>query len=229
MQPSLTSEFLLTEPAFQLFGGMRGPVVQDEDHRLHLAPQGFGNDDLLEKGLEIDEALAAAAGSIYLAIGDGQSSEQVACATTMVARFVQHRPAWARRLLTLACLNGRFLVQTDQPGSCSQENACLGISLEDRASPVQEGLGVMNVLPSVRAPGTKAFGLEPATNRAGRKTRQRGILRHASCQFGSAPARERDLVLARQATRGGRHLRAHLRGKNALAPHCEARQPVSGS
>jgi hypothetical protein len=53
--------FLFTEPAFELFGSVRGSIVQDEDHRLHLALTGFGKNDLLEKGLEIDKALAASA------------------------------------------------------------------------------------------------------------------------------------------------------------------------
>lgn len=87
----------------------------------------------------------------------------------------------------------------------------------------------MDMLPSMVAPRTKAFSSEPATDRAGRQTRQRGILRHASCQFGSTPARERDLVLTGQPTRGGRHLRAHPRGKNASVPRYESRQPVNES
>ena len=70
--------FLLTEPAFELFGGMRGSIVQDEDHRLHLALKGFGEKDLLEKGLEIDKALAAPADAINPAISHREPGKQMA-------------------------------------------------------------------------------------------------------------------------------------------------------
>src|SRR6266404_1188741 len=71
VQLLVTGTFLLTEPAFQLFGGVRGAVV--------------------------------------LSISNRQASKQMACATTMIARFVQQRHAWAcwtRRLFSLACLDG---------------------------------------------------------------------------------------------------------------------------
>ncbi len=157
VQSPITDTFLLTEPAFQLFGGVSGSVVQDEEHRLHLATKGFGNDFLLDKGLEIDEALAAAAGAVDLSIGDREASKEMACAATMVARFVQHRLAWtcrARRLLPLACLDGGFLIEAKQPGACSQERARLAIGLEHWTGALQEGDGIMDMLPGVIAPGT---------------------------------------------------------------------------
>ncbi len=113
VQAPFTRLFLLTEPPRELFGRMGSAIVQDEGQRVDLASQGFGNDHLLEKGLEIDKALAAAAGSVNLSIGDRESGKQMACATTMVASFVQQRLAWAcwaRRLLPLACLDGGFLI-----------------------------------------------------------------------------------------------------------------------
>ena len=87
----------------------------------------------------------------------------------------------------------------------------------------------MDVLPGVVAPRAKAFGFEPATHRARRDARKAGILGHAAGQFGSTPAREWHLTLPGQATGDGGDLRAHLRGKNASAPHCEARQPENES
>src|SRR5436309_13732477 len=132
VQPPFTRLFLLTEPPLELFGRMGGAIVQDEGHRVDLASKGFGNDHLLEKGLEIDKALAAAAGSVDLSISDRQSGKQMACATTMVASFVQQRLAWAcwaRRLLPLACLDGGFLIEADQPRACSQEGSRLAIGL----------------------------------------------------------------------------------------------------
>ena len=87
----------------------------------------------------------------------------------------------------------------------------------------------MDVLPGMIAPRANALGFEPPTHRASRDVRKGGIVRNAVGQFGSTPARERNLVLARQATSGGGDLRSHLRGKNASALHCEARQLGNGS
>jgi len=132
VQSPFTRLFLLTEPPLELFGRMGSAIVQDEGHRVDLASKGFGNDHLLEKGLEIDEALAAAAGAVDLSIGDRESGKEMACATTMVARFVQQRltwACWARRLLPLACLDGGFLIQAHQPRACSQEGSRLAIGL----------------------------------------------------------------------------------------------------
>jgi len=71
VQPSFTGCFLLTQPAVELFRSVRGAIVQDQGHCVDLPPQGFGNDLLLHKGLEIDKAFALTAGAIDLAIGDG--------------------------------------------------------------------------------------------------------------------------------------------------------------
>jgi len=98
---------------------MAAPALQ-----LHLAPQGFGNDLLLYKGLEIDKAFARPAGAVDLAIGDGESGKQMADPTTMIASFVQHRLAWAcwaRRLFPFSCLDGGFLKLIVILGLKSQE------------------------------------------------------------------------------------------------------------
>src|SRR6266702_3761805 len=92
-----------------------------------FAVQSFGNDFLLHKGLEIDKALAAAAGAINLAISDGESGKQMARPAPLVSCLVQHwfaRLGWARRLLALTCLNRGFLIQTQKPGACLQERSC---------------------------------------------------------------------------------------------------------
>ena len=227
----VTNCFLLAQPAFELFGRVGRAVVQKKEDRLDLAPQGFGNDLLLDKGLEIDKAFALPTQAVDLAIGDGEASKQLACAAPLIARFVQYRLAWAsraRRLLALAGLDRSFLVEAEQPGSCLQECACLGIGIQHGARPLQEGDRIMDMLPGMVAPGTQAFGFEPAAHRAGRDARQAGILRHSSRQFSAAPARERHLVLLGQTTGDGRHLRAHLRGKNASAPRCAGHRPANG-
>ena len=138
MQSSVTGAFLLTEPAFELFRRMGGPIVQNQGHRVDVPPEGFGDDLLLHKRLEIDKAFARSAGAIDLAISHGEPGKQMTSATTMIAGFVQYRLAWAsrtRRLLALSCLNGRFLVEADQPGACSQKDTRLRIGLEHRTSP----------------------------------------------------------------------------------------------
>src|SRR5437763_9853412 len=95
VQAKIANAFLFTKPAFQLFGCVGGAIVQNEDHGLDSASERFRKDDLLDKGLEIDKTLALAAGSVDLAIGNGEPSKQVARAATMVTGFVQHRLAWA--------------------------------------------------------------------------------------------------------------------------------------
>jgi len=163
-----TSLFLLTQPAFQLFRSVGGAIIEDEGDGLHLAPQSFGNDLLLDKGLEIDKTFASATGTVDLAIGDGEAGKQMACTATMVAGFMQHRLArtcWARRLFALTRLNGGFLIDTQQPVAFLEEGPRLSIGFEHRASSVQESDGIMDMLPGVIAPGTKAFGSEPATDR----------------------------------------------------------------
>ncbi len=226
-----TLAFLFAEPVFQLLRGMRGSIIKNEDHRMHLTAQRFGNDVLLHKGLEIDEALALSARSVDLAIGDGESCKQMSGSTTMIACFMQQRLAWtsgARRVFALPCLNGGFLIETDQPGAFVQECLCLAIGVQDRTGSLQEGDGIMDMLPGMIAPGAKAFGFEPAADRTCREAREGRILDDVSSQFGPTPARERYLFLLGQATGDGRDLHAHLRGKNASVLHCGARQQAGG-
>src|SRR5438067_8614423 len=122
---------------------------------------------------------------------------------TMVACCVQHwlaRLCWARQLFTFARLQGGFLIQTEQPDSCLQEGTRLTIGVEHRTSALQEGDGIVDMLPGVIAPRAETFGFEPATHRAGRDARKAGILGHTTGQFGATPARERYLALPGQAT-----------------------------
>ena len=138
MQSPVTGNFLLAEPACELLGGVRRSIIEDEGHRVDAPSQCFGNDLLLHEGLEIDKAFALAAGAVDLAISHGEPGKQVPCATTLIACFVQHglaRMGWTRRLLTLAGLNGGFLIQTEQPTACSQERSRLRIGLEHGTSP----------------------------------------------------------------------------------------------
>src|SRR5436305_12855737 len=122
VKPPATGGFLLTQPAVEWFRRMRGAIVQNQSHCVHLPPQCFGNDLLLQKGLEVDEAFALTADAVDLAIGDREPCKEMACAATMIACFVQHRLALAcgkGRLLALPCLNGGFLIETDQPTNCA--------------------------------------------------------------------------------------------------------------
>jgi len=80
-----------TEASIVQRESMRGSVIEDEGNCLHLATQGLGNDVVLHKGLEIDKAFALPAGSVDLPISNGKSSKQMACAATVIPRFMQHR------------------------------------------------------------------------------------------------------------------------------------------
>ncbi len=138
MQSPVTSNFLLAEPAFELLGGVGRSIIEDEGHRVDAPSQCLRNDLLLHEGLEIDEAFALAAGAVDLARSSGKSGKQVPCATTLIARFVKPRltsVCWTRRLLALSCLDGGFLIQTDQPRACLQEGSRLPIGLEHGTSP----------------------------------------------------------------------------------------------
>src|SRR5581483_7316247 len=117
-EPLFRDAFLLMEPGFSLLGSVRGSILEKETHRRHLAAQRFGKDLLLDKGLEIDKTLALSADPVDLAIGNGESGEQMPCATTMIACFVQHwlaRTSGANGVLALTRLKGGFLIAADQP------------------------------------------------------------------------------------------------------------------
>src|ERR1700730_2912853 len=142
VQAEVTDTSLRLEPVFKLFGRVGGAIVQNEDHVLDAAPEGFRNDHLLDKGLEIDKTFALSAGSVDLAIGNGQPGKQVACAATMITRFVERRfrrDRWAGWLLALACLNGGFFIDTHQPDAILQERLRLQIGIEDGTRSLQEG------------------------------------------------------------------------------------------
>ncbi len=146
-------------------------------------------------------------------------------------RFKQHRLSSLKRarwLLALAGLNGGFLIETEQPDALAQKGLGLTIGVQDRASALREGDRIMNMLPGVIAPGAKTFGLQPATHGTGRDVSKSRVSGHASSQFSPTPTRERNLFLLGQATRDGGDLHAHLRGKNASALHCGARQQADG-
>ena len=77
VQLPFTGAFLFAEPPFELLGGVCGSIIQNEGHGVDLPPQGLGNDLLLHKGLEIDKAFATSAGSVDLAISNGESGKQM--------------------------------------------------------------------------------------------------------------------------------------------------------
>lgn len=227
MQTKIAHATQLLEPAFELPGGMRRPIIENEDDRLNVTVQGFSKDDLLHNALEIDKALALAASTVDPAISDGKPGKQVPRATTMIACLVENRfvrIGGTRGLFPLTRLNGGFFIQTHQPRAVLRESACLKVSVENRTGALQEGFWMMDVLPRVIAPGTKAFRFEPATHRTRRETRQARIVSNLSRQGTATPAGERDGLLPRQATSEGSDLRADLRGKNASVLHSEEHQ-----
>jgi hypothetical protein len=149
---------------------MRGSIVHNQDHRVDLSPQRFGNDLLEKKGLKIGEVLARATGTVDLSISHGEPGKQMPCPATRVSRLLQlwmttdGRP-WG--LFAFACLDPRFLVQTHRPGSLSQQAESSAIHLQDRTGPLQKLLGIVNMLPGMIAPRADALGEDPAAYRAG--------------------------------------------------------------
>src|SRR5207245_3425058 len=119
-------------------------------------------------------------------------------AATMIPCLLQDWFAslcWARQVLAFTGLDGGFLVQTNQPGPLSQERLRLTIGVEHRTRSLQEGGGIMDMLPGVIAPGTKPFCFEPAPHGTGGKRRQARILPHMPSELRCAPAGEWDLAL----------------------------------
>jgi hypothetical protein len=168
VKSSFTRLLLGVQPLFKLFGGMSGSIIKDKGHRLHLTTQRFGNDLLLHKGLEIGKTLALPTHAVDLPISDGESSKQMTCPATMVACLVPHRltgKCGTGRLFAFTGLDGSFFIQTDQPNALLQKRSRLTIGLEYRTSPVQELMGIMDMLPRMIAPRAKTFGIEPTTNR----------------------------------------------------------------
>src|SRR5436305_9267692 len=109
MEPTFTCLFLLTQPAFELFGSMSGPIIQDEGHGLDLSVQCFRNDLLGKKVLEIDKAFALSAGAVDQPIGNRESSERMACSASVIASFVQEwlvGTSGTRRLSPFSGLKG---------------------------------------------------------------------------------------------------------------------------
>lgn len=226
-----TAAFLLLEPVFQLLGGVCGSMIKHEDHCMYLTAQGFGNDLLLDEGLEIDTAFPRPTGSVDLAIGDGASGTQMPGATTMRASFMEHWFAWTsrtRRLLTLTCLDGGFLIETDQPRALTPKRLGLARGVQDRAGTLEERDGIMDMLPGMVTPGAKTLGFQPAPHRTGRDGRKGWGLGNMPSQFRPTPARERDVFLLGYTTGDGGDVHALLRGKNASALHCGARRHADG-
>jgi hypothetical protein len=75
----------LLQPVFELFRSMSGAIVNDHVDLSYLTVQSLWNDNLLEKGLEIDKAFARATSSIDSPISDTEPAKEVACSTTVVA------------------------------------------------------------------------------------------------------------------------------------------------
>src|SRR2546427_10449103 len=86
------------QPAFQLLGSVRGPIVENEVNRPHATLECLRDDDLLHKGLEIGKRFARTAGAVDLAISDTQTGKQVSGSPSLVAGLLQ----WGRAALSRA-------------------------------------------------------------------------------------------------------------------------------
>lgn len=165
-----------------------------------MSAQSFRNDFLLKKVLEIDKAFALPAGAIDQAIGNRESSKQMACPASMIACFVQDwlvGAGWTRRLLSFSGLKGSLLIEADQPRPFPQKGLCLSIGLQGGTGSLEKRLWIMDMLPGMIAPRANMVSFEPPTHGAGRDGGKRGILGHVASHLGSTPTRERHVVLAR--------------------------------
>src|SRR6266702_2000652 len=222
---------LLLKPVCQLFGNVGRAIVQDQDQRLHLPPQGFWKDDLLQERAEIHKAFARRAASIDLPISYREPSQQVPRPASDVARRLMHRRAWDRRsgcLFSLSCLKRGFLITANQPGSFLEQRSRSPVELQHGTRPLQKLLWVLDMLPSVIAPRSDALREDPAANGAGRDPRQLGRTRHMTSQFASAPPSQWNPLALRHAASHSGRLRPYFRGKNASALQNGARRLENG-
>jgi hypothetical protein len=224
--------WLFLQPAFQLLRSVGGSIVQDQADRPYTALKRLLDDDLLHKGLKIGKGFARTAAAIDLPIGDTQSRKQVPGATTLIAGFLKFGPTtlrWARRLLPFSSLDRGFLIQTEQLGSLAPQALGVGVQLQGRTRPLQKAFGIMNVLPTVIAPGTQPLGFELPPDRTGRGSLSRKLGGHLASHLSPTPTRQGDAHLAGQGASCGGDLRAHFRGKT---PRCSTAwgipQPTRG-
>jgi len=70
-------------------------------------------------------------------------------------------------LFSLSCLDGGFFIGTDHPDPLFEQGSGLFIQAQDRASALQEGFGILNMLPGMEPPGADLLGGEPPPNGPG--------------------------------------------------------------
>ncbi len=222
---------LLVQPAFQLLGSVRGAIVENQADRPHSALDCLRNDDLLHKGLEIGKRFARATCTIDLSIGHTQPCKQMPGATTLIASLLPLGLAplrRTRRLFPFTGLDRGFFIQTQQPRSLAEQAPRTCVHLQDRACPLDKAYRVMDMLPTVRAPGAQTLGFEPASDSAGRGNAPIERGGHLARHLSPTPTGQRHAGLTRQGAGRGGDLCAYFRGKNASVLRCEGRLSADG-
>ena len=94
---------------------------------------------------------------------------------------------WTGSQFGLSRLDGGFLIRTDHPDPLFEQGSGVFIQAQDRAGPLQEGFGLLNVLPGMEPPGTDLLGGEPTADGSGRNGRPGWNRCYMTSQFGSTP------------------------------------------
>src|SRR6266487_3827830 len=92
-----------------------------------------------------------------------------------------------RCLLGLTGLDRGFLIRTDHPDPLFEQGNCVFIQAQDRASPLQEGFRLLDMLPGMVTPGMDLLSSEPTAHSSGRNGRQGRNRCDMTSQFGPTP------------------------------------------
>jgi hypothetical protein len=134
---------------------MSGAIVHNQVHGVHPTIEGFWNDGLLNKALEVHKTFPRMEGLVDLSVSHRESCKQIERPMTVIARCLQLGASlfgWTGWLLSFTCLDRGFLIQAHQPDPLLEQREGLHIEPQNWSSPLKKLLGIMNMLPIMVAP-----------------------------------------------------------------------------
>ena len=157
------------DPFFDLFGRMRGAVVENQMQDADLlAPETA--EEHLEEGLEITEALSIETTRQSFAAIDQQRREQLDRSLALIAIADQGRASRTRRsgaAYSLASLKGGLFIGAHDDMTDGRQLLSPFVEPQDGNGLFQK-LGIGRFLPASELPGFDVFSAQPAPNGGGR-------------------------------------------------------------
>jgi hypothetical protein len=222
---------LFGQPLLQLLGQMGWSVVQDQRQRMDTPPQCLRDDHRQQKGLVVDESFSVPAHAVDATIRHTQPTEELQSSLPLVAGCDMNRMPSSGRLgplLPLAGLDRGLLIGANDPHPPSQRGLRSLIDPQHRPRPLQEGVGIQDVLPGMIAPRPNPLLGQPTSHRARRDSSHVHGDQTPSNRI-HAPANQRHACLPRSTAGQAGGLRPHLRGKDAGEVQAEANPQCSVS